>query len=106
VLRPHHCASRRIVLRFHDPTDSLKRTLNQAWFKFLRIDEEEPRGVQVMNVTRSDLGEAVEQVMDARKINSIEVADAEAHPHVERVGSSNIALLVGDEGLEPPTPSV
>lgn len=110
--------------------DSTRRDFNQGWFERLEVDCDEDRVVSVSDTRRTELGAAL---MTARVIGQIERQQlaaqgalaggwdggdlsSELQNEEERrswrygvlsyVGGSNVASLVGAEGLEPPTLSV
>jgi hypothetical protein len=84
----------------------LRRALNQAWFDWLWIDEDEIR-IRVVQPERTGLTETISKVQLARAPSPDHAGAAESgYRCMAQVRGSNVALLVGAEGLEPPTPSV
>jgi site-specific DNA recombinase len=93
--------------------DKLQRDFNRAWFEGLDIDVDEDQRTEVVAVRRNDITQALAVQRQGSLTAALALNDKRRHDRshgggasTELVGVSNVALLVGDEGLEPPTLSV
>ncbi len=87
--------------------NGVRRSLNQAWFEHLYLDEDR-EAVRVVGTGRSELSAALRQEAEGRERQGQQAQRPQSlnSEGVEPVGCSNFELLVELRGFEPLTPSM
>jgi site-specific DNA recombinase len=84
--------------------DVIRRAYNQAWFRYLEVDEKDSEGVIVDDAPRHDYPEALHTATPAhyeRQPTERQASRPAAYRLVSHVGLSNVPTLVGVAGFEP-----
>jgi site-specific DNA recombinase len=85
---------------------AIKRSLNQAWFDCLYVDED-GETIHVVDAGRTELTEALQAAVSARTGNlSREPGSQDDYRVTAQVRGSNVACLVEVRGLEPLAPAL